>query len=81
MMMMNEKEKSLSCRQTGEALKQESEALNGYYITIFSGITSMIACANITGLWSGVIAMLCTMIAIWMVYEKVGGMEDESEKA
>ena len=76
-MMMNEKEKSLSCRQTGEALKRESEALNGYYITIFSGITSMIACANITGLWSGIVAMLSVLLSLWLMYVNIKGLEEE----
>lgn len=75
--MMNEKEKSLSCRQTGETLKQESNALNGYYTTVFSGITSMIACANITGLWSGIVAMLSVLLSLWLVYANIKGLEEE----
>ena len=54
---------------------------HSYYITILMGITTVIAGWNITGIWSGVVALLCAMVTIWMVYDYVGGLEDDSEKA
>ena len=50
---------------------------HSYYITILMARTTALACWRITDVWNGVVALLCTMITIWMVYEKVGGMEDE----
>lgn len=54
---------------------------HSYYITILMGITTVIAGLNITGIWSGIVALLCSMVTIWMVYDYVGGLEDDSEKA
>ena len=54
---------------------------HNYYITLVMAVTTALACWRITDVWSGVIALLCTMITIWMVYDYVGGLEDDSEKA
>lgn len=50
---------------------------HNYYITIMMAVTTAIASLHIDDLWSGIIAALCTMITIWMVYEEVGGLDDE----
>ena len=42
-----------------------------YYITILMGVTTVIAGWNITGIWSGVVALLCAMVTIGMFYEVI----------
>lgn len=52
-----------------------------HYITWLSAATTIIASWHITDIWSGIVALLCSMVTIWMVYDYVGGLEDDSEKA
>ena len=76
---MNEMRKAPDVVTSKGSKKSEECPITGhnYYITLVMAVTTALACWRITDVWSGVIALLCTMITIWMVYETVGGMEDE----
>lgn len=50
-----------------------------YYITVFSGLTSIIACANITGLWSGIVAMASVGVTLAMMVHTTGGFINEED--
>lgn len=76
---MNEMRKAPDAVTPKGSKKSEECPITGhnYYITLVMAVTTALACWRITDVWSGVIALLCTMITIWMVYETVGGMKDE----
>lgn len=48
-----------------------------YYITLLLCITTTIAGWNIHDLWSGIIAALCGVITIWLVWITTGGIKDD----
>lgn len=45
---------------------------HSYYITILMGMTTVIAGWNITGIWSGIVALLCAMVTVGLFYESIG---------
>lgn len=45
---------------------------HSYYITILMGMTTVIAGWNITGVWSGIVALLCAMATVGLFYESIG---------
>ena len=49
-----------------------------HFITGIMTITTLIAEQCITGFWSGMVALLCALITIGMMFESIGGFEDET---
>lgn len=49
-----------------------------HFITGMMTITTLIAEQCITGFWSGMVALLCALITIGMMFESIGGFEDET---
>lgn len=47
-----------------------------YYITFLMAVTSIIAGWHIKDAWSGVVALMCALITIWMVWNLTGGISD-----
>lgn len=48
-----------------------------YFITILSGITSIISGFNISGLWTGITALLSAAITLALIYTYTGGFDDD----
>lgn len=49
-----------------------------HFITGLMLVTTLIAEWNIKDVWSGIVALMCGLITIAMVMERVGGFEDET---
>lgn len=45
-----------------------------YYITILMTVTSLIAGWHIKDVWSGIIALLCSLVTLWLVWDITGGV-------
>lgn len=49
-----------------------------HFITGMMTITTLIAEWHIKDVWSGIVALMCGLITIAMVMERLGGFEDET---
>lgn len=76
--MKNEKRAPLVAASKGsKETERPVRCPHWHFITGTMAITTLIAEQCITGFWSGMVALMCSMVTIWMVYEKIGGMEDD----
>ena len=75
-MKKNEKAPGVGAPET-QGVMPKINIAHSYYITLVMAVTTAIAGMNIKDLWSGIVTMLCALVTIWLVYETVGGFEDD----
>lgn len=57
----------------GEPMQDSRISRTTYSITLLMCVTTLIAGWHIRDLWSGIVALLCGLITIGMVWEVIGG--------
>lgn len=79
-MKINKRRESKAVDQTAKDSNVGKEVVDMMYcITILMMIATVISGWNITGLWSGIVTMICAVCTVMLVNEITGGIEYDEE--